>query len=103
IATNPSDMCVALVALEATIHVQGPKGSRAVPIGEFHLLPGDTRQRETILEPGDLITHITLPSSNVLGAGNKQVYLKLRDRASYEFALASAAVVISIVDSNIAR
>jgi xanthine dehydrogenase YagS FAD-binding subunit len=103
IATNPSDMCVALVALEATIHVQGPKGSRAVPIGEFHLLPGDTPQRETVLEPGDLITHITLPSSNVLGAGNKQVYLKLRDRASYEFALASAAVVISIVGSNISR
>jgi xanthine dehydrogenase YagS FAD-binding subunit len=83
--------------------VQGSKGSRAVPIGEFHLLPGDTPQRETVLEPGDLITHITLPSSSVLGAGNKQVYLKLRDRASFEFALASAAVVISIMDGNVAR
>jgi xanthine dehydrogenase YagS FAD-binding subunit len=103
IATNPSDMCVALAALEATIHVQGLKGSRAVPLGEFHLLPGDTPQRETVLEPGDLITHITLPSPKLLGTGNKQVYLKLRDRASYEFALTSAAVVISIVDGNIAR
>src|ERR1700750_1788639 len=56
IATNPSDMCVAMAALEATIHVQGPKGSRAIPFGDFHLLPGDTPERETVLEPGDLIT-----------------------------------------------
>ena len=61
IATNPSDMCVAMAALEATIHVEGPKGSRAVPIGEFHLLPGNTPDRETVLEPGDLITSVTLP------------------------------------------
>ena len=61
IATNPSDMCVAMAALEATIHVQGSKGLRVVPIGEFHLLPGNTPQRETVLEPGDLITHVTLP------------------------------------------
>jgi xanthine dehydrogenase YagS FAD-binding subunit len=102
IATNPSDMCVAMTALEATIHVQGPKGSRAIPIGEFHLLPGETPHRETVLEPGELITHVTLPPPVVLGARNRQLYLKLRDRASYEFALASAAVVISIVDGNIA-
>ena len=101
IATNPSDMCVAMAALDATIHVQGPRGSRAVPILEFHLLPGDTPDRETVLEPGDLITHVTLPPPNVLGAGNKQLYLKLRDRSSYEFALASAAVVISTVEGNI--
>src|ERR1700676_2710987 len=93
IATNPSDMCVAMAALEATIHVQGPKGSRAIPIGDFHLLPGSTPSRETVLEPGDLITHVTLPPPR---PGSKQVYLKLRDRASYEFALASAAVVITI-------
>ena len=61
IATNPSDMCVAMAALEATIHVQGPKGARAIPIGDFHLLPGNTPHRETVLEPGDLITHVTLP------------------------------------------
>src|SRR5262245_52217954 len=103
IATNPSDMCVAMAALEATIHVQGAKGSRAVPIGEFHLLPGNTPQRETVLEPGELITHVTLPPAAALGADNKQVYLKLRDRASYEFALASAAVVLSIVDGKIAH
>lgn len=100
IATNPSDMCVALVALEATVHVQGPKGSRAIPIGDFHLLPGNTPNRETALEPGDLITHVTLPRAI---AGSKQVYLKLRDRASYEFALASAAVVISAAGGNVTR
>src|SRR5438094_5836768 len=78
IATNPSDMNVAMAALEATIYVQGPKGIRAIPIGDFHLLPGDTPQRETVLEPGDLITHATLPPPV---AGSKHVYLKLRDRA----------------------
>src|SRR5205809_5635279 len=82
IATNPSDMCVAMAALEATIHVQGPKRSGAIPIGDFHLLPGSTPNRETVLEPGDLITHVTLPRPI---AGNRQVYLKLRDRASFEF------------------
>src|SRR2546422_7462090 len=100
IATNPSDMCIAMAALEATIHVQGPKGSRAIPFGEFHLLPGNTPHRETVLEPGDLITHVTLPAPVT---GSKQVYLKLRDRASYEFALASAAVVISITGQNVTR
>jgi xanthine dehydrogenase YagS FAD-binding subunit len=100
IATNPSDMCVAMAALEATIHVQGAKGSRAVPFGEFHLLPGNTPQRETVLEPGDLITHVTIPPPV---AGSKQVYLKLRDRASYEFALASAAIVITIAGGNVTQ
>lgn len=98
IATNPSDMCVAMAALEAIIHVQGPKGTRAIPMGDFHLLPGDTPHRETVLEPGDLITHVTLPPPIT---GSKQVYLKLRDRASYEFALASAAVVMSVAGGNI--
>jgi xanthine dehydrogenase YagS FAD-binding subunit len=98
IATNPSDMCVALAALEATVHIQGTKGSRAVAFGNFHLVPGDTPQRETVLEPGDLITHVTLPAPI---APSKQVYLKLRDRASYEFALASAAVVLTIENGNI--
>jgi xanthine dehydrogenase YagS FAD-binding subunit len=100
IASNPSDMCVAMAALEATIHVQGAKGSRAIPFGDFHLLPGDTPQRETVLEPGDLITHVTLPPPI---AGAKQVYLKLRDRASYEFALASAAIVVNIAGGNVTR
>src|SRR5689334_2553582 len=100
IATNPSDMCVALAALDATIHIQGPKGTRAVAFGDFHLLPGDTPQRETVLEPGDLITHVTLPPPL---SGSKHLYLKLRDRASYEFALASAAVVLTIAGGNIRR
>lgn len=93
IATNPSDMCVALAALDATIHVQRANGTHTIPFADFHLLPGDTPHRETVLEPGDLITHIQLPPP-VKHA--KHVYLKLRDRASYEFALASAAVVLVI-------
>jgi xanthine dehydrogenase YagS FAD-binding subunit len=98
IASNPSDMCVAMAALEATVHVRGPRGERAVPFGDFHLPPGDTPDRENVLEPGDLITHVTLPPPI---AGSKQVYLKLRDRASYEFALASAAVVITVGGGNV--
>jgi xanthine dehydrogenase YagS FAD-binding subunit len=100
IATNPSDMCVAMAALEATIHIEGSGGRRAVPIGDFHLLPGNTPHRETVLEPGDLITHVTLPPPV---AGSKQVYLKLRDRASYEFALASAAVVMTLAGGRVTR
>jgi xanthine dehydrogenase YagS FAD-binding subunit len=100
IATNPSDMCVAMAALEATIHVQGAKGSRAIAFGDFHLLPGKTPERETVLEPGDLVTHVTLPLPK---SGSKQVYLKLRDRASYEFALASAAVVVTMAGGNVAQ
>jgi xanthine dehydrogenase YagS FAD-binding subunit len=100
IATNPSDMNVAMAALEATITVQGRKGNRTIPFGEFHLLPGSTPSRETVLEPGDLITHVTLPPPV---AGSKQVYLKLRDRASYEFALASAAVVMTVTGGKVTR
>jgi len=100
IATNPSDMCVALAALDATIHIQGPKGLRTVAFGDFHLLPGNTPHRETVLEPGDLITHVTLPAPS---SGSKHLYLKLRDRASYEFALASAAVVLTMASGKIAR
>ena len=98
IANNPSDMCVAMAALEAVIHVQGKGGGRAISIGDFHLLPGDTPHRETVLEPGDLITHVTLPPSQ---PETRQVYVKLRDRASYEFALASCAVVMSLNGGNI--
>jgi xanthine dehydrogenase YagS FAD-binding subunit len=91
IATNPSDQNVALMALEAVVHIEGTNGHRSVPISEFYLLPGSTPERETVLQPGDLVTYITLPK---LAAGTKSVYLKLRDRASYEFALASAAIVM---------
>jgi xanthine dehydrogenase YagS FAD-binding subunit len=100
IASNPSDMNVALAALEATVLVQGVKGERAIPIDAFHLLPGDTPQRETVLGPGDLVTHVTLPPP---AAGGKSLYLKLRDRASYEFALASAAVIVTVADGKVSR
>jgi xanthine dehydrogenase YagS FAD-binding subunit len=100
IASNPSDMNVAMAALEATIHIGGPKGERSVAIGDFHLLPGNTPNRETVLEPGDLITHVTLPPSS---PGNRSLYLKLRDRASFEFALASAAVVVTMDGGKITR
>jgi xanthine dehydrogenase YagS FAD-binding subunit len=100
IATNPSDMNVALTALEATIHLQGPKGERSVPINEFYLLPGDTPHRETVTESGELITFVTLPSPT---SGSRSVYLKLRDRASYEFALASAAIVANVDQGKITR
>ena len=98
IATNPSDMCVALAALEATVHIQGAKGTRSVAFNDFHLLPGSTPDRETVLEPGDLITHVTIMPPF---KSSKQLYLKLRDRASYEFALASAAVVLAIANGKI--
>jgi len=100
IATNPSDMNVALTALEATIHIQNAQGTRAVPINEFYLLPGNTPERETVLEPGDLITYVTLPAPV---PGSKSFYLKLRDRASYEFALSSAAVIVKIENNRLAH
>src|SRR5208337_665091 len=86
IATNPSDQNVALTALEATIDVHGTKGQRVVPIHDFFLVPGSTPERENVLEPGDLITHVRLPK---LPENTQSYYLKLRDRAAYEFALVS--------------
>jgi len=98
IATHPSDMCVALTALDAVIHVEGAAGARrTIAIGEFYKLPGDTPNIENALQPGELITHVELPPQT----GNKQVYLKLRDRASYEFALASAAVVAKVENGHV--
>lgn len=90
IATHPSDLAVALVALDAEVHVLGPAGARSVPLTGFYRPPGDTPAVETVLGHGDLITgvHIPLPAP-----GARSGYLKVRDRASYEFALASAAVV----------
>jgi xanthine dehydrogenase YagS FAD-binding subunit len=97
IATHPSDMCVAMTALEATIVIEGAKGKRSVAIGEFYKLPGDTPHIENVLEPGDLITHVELPPAISKG----QVYLKLRDRASYEFALSSTAIVANVENGHI--
>jgi len=98
IATHPSDMCVAMAALEAVIHMEGPKGKRAIPFAEFHKLPGDTPNIENALEPGELIMYVDLPKPI---DGAKSTYLKLRDRASYEFALASAAVVAKMEGGHI--
>jgi xanthine dehydrogenase YagS FAD-binding subunit len=91
-------MCVAMAALEATILVEGPKGKRTIPFAEFHKLPGNTPNIENALEPGELVTYVDLPKP-ITGA--KSVYLKLRDRASYEFALASAAVVAKVEGGHI--
>jgi xanthine dehydrogenase YagS FAD-binding subunit len=98
IASNPSDQNVALTALEATIQVQGTRGKRSIPIQEFYLKPGSTPNRENVLEPGDLIVSVTLAAPV---AGARSHYLKLRDRAAYEFALASAAIVIKVNGSRI--
>jgi len=99
IATHPSDMCVALAALEATISLQGRAGRRTLPFAAFHLLPGDTPEQEHALRPGELITAVALPAPV---PGQRSWYLKLRDRESYEFALASAAVVLRLERGKIA-
>src|SRR5688572_10731410 len=91
IATHPSDLCVALAAIGADVIMRGPAGERSVAFRDFHLLPGSTPEREFDLEPGELITAITLPAVSV---GSRQHYLKLRDRESFEFALASGAVMV---------
>jgi xanthine dehydrogenase YagS FAD-binding subunit len=98
IATHPSDMCVAMAALGAVVHVQGSKGTRIIPFSEFHLLPGQTPHSEHELKPGELITHVEIPH---LPYAAKSHYLKVRDRASYEFALASAAVILNIQNGRI--
>ncbi|MDB5961099.1 MAG: FAD-binding molybdopterin dehydrogenase [Massilia sp.] len=94
IATHPSDMCVALAALDAIVHVESSKGKRKIDFADFHRLPGDTPQFDTILEPGDVITHIELPPGAKFAAHS--AYVKVRDRASYAFALVSAAAALDI-------
>ncbi|MEC8918564.1 MAG: xanthine dehydrogenase family protein subunit M [Pseudomonadota bacterium] len=93
IAVHPSDMCVGMQALGATISVEGPGGTRDIPFEEYHLLPGDTPEREHDLNDGELITHVTLDAPIDGARGH---YLKLRDRMSYEFALASCAAVVAM-------
>ena len=93
IAANPSDFAVALVALEASLEVRGAGGQRIVPLAEFHRLPGDTPHIETVLEPGEVITAITVPASPV---ARRSHYLKVRDRASFEFAVVSVAVALAM-------
>ena len=99
IATHPSDMAVAMRALEAVIVTQKPDGDRRrIAIGEFYRLPGSTPEIETALEPGELITHVELPPAP---EGN-QTYRKVRDRASYAFALVSVAGIVAVEDGRIA-
>jgi xanthine dehydrogenase YagS FAD-binding subunit len=98
IATHPSDMAVALVALDAVVHIKSAKGERKVAAGEFHLLPGSTPHLETVVEPGELITYVTIPSSKFAA---RSAYAKLRDRASYEFALASAGAALEMQGNRI--
>jgi xanthine dehydrogenase YagS FAD-binding subunit len=100
IATHPSDMCVAMAAIGATVHVRGPKGEREIDFLDFHLLPGNTPEREHALVAGELITHITLAAPL---ANSRSGYLKLRDRASYQFALASSAVILQMQGDRIAE
>ena len=93
IATHPSDMCVALAALEAVVNVSGPQGDRAIPFAEFHLLPGAHPERETSLAADEIITSIDLPPPQF---AQHYTYLKLRDRASYAFALVSVAAAMTM-------
>ena len=97
-ATHPSDLAVALVALGATIQLIGPGSNREIPLQEFYLLPGETPEREHAIQPGEIISQVNVPS--VPGA-ERSVYLKIRDRASYEFALTSAAVILDMNGSQI--
>jgi xanthine dehydrogenase YagS FAD-binding subunit len=93
IATHPSDMCVALAALDATVHVAGPSGARVVAFPDFHCLPGNTPQRETTLQPNEIVTAIELPPR---GFAANYTYLKVRDRLSYAFALVSVAAGLEL-------
>ena len=100
IAVHPSDMCVALVALDAVVQLKGPKGERQIPMTEFHRLPGNTPQVETNLRSGELITAIDLPA---IPYAKRSRYVKIRDRHSYAFALVSVAAVMDIDDSGTVR
>jgi xanthine dehydrogenase YagS FAD-binding subunit len=102
IATNPSDFCVPLTALDAVVEVQGPAGQRDVPLDSFHLLPGFTPERETMLEPGELIIAVRLPPEAAGFAAHAR-YLKIRERTSYAFAVVSAAAALRLEDGLIAE
>ncbi len=98
IATHPSDMCVALAALDATVHVTGPNGARAIPFADFHRLPGDTPHIDTDLGPDEIITAVEVPAK---GFATNYSYLKIRDRMSYAFALVSVAAALELKDGTI--
>src|SRR5215217_1305912 len=98
IAAHASDLAVALVALDAALEIRGPGGQRSVPLIDFHRVPGDTPHIETVLEPGEVIAAITVPASP---AARRSHYLKVRDRASFEFAVVSAAVALEMDGARI--
>ncbi len=100
VAVHPSDMCVALAALDAVVEVAGLQGKRQIPLVDFHRLPGNTPQRDTNLEPGELITSVILPPLPMAKSG---VYLKLRDRTSYSFALISVAAALELDQGKIVQ
>ncbi|RYF62937.1 MAG: xanthine dehydrogenase family protein subunit M, partial [Cytophagaceae bacterium] len=98
IATHPSDMCVALAALEAVVRIQGPDGERTVAMAHFHRLPGNEPQYDNTLQPGEIVTAIDLPANGFTQHYN---YLKLRDRASYAFALVSVAAGLEMEGNTV--
>ncbi|NMI01565.1 FAD binding domain-containing protein [Pseudonocardia acidicola] len=98
VAVHPSDMAVALTALDAVVQVEGPTGPHSIPITDFYRLPGDEPQRDTVLDHGELITAVDLPD---LPLAARSAYRKVRDRASYAFALVSVAVAVDVVDGTI--
>ena len=100
IATHPSDFCVPLVALDAVVEVEGTAGRRDIPLENFHLLPGDTPDRETVLAPGELVVALRLPAQAAQFAAHAR-YLKVRERTSYAFALVSAAAALRMADDRI--
>src|SRR3954451_9271063 len=93
IATHPSDMCVALAALQAKVHVAGPSGERVITFPDFHRLPGDTPQRDSNLEADEIVVAVELPPR---GFADNYSYLKIRDRLSYAFALVSVAAALEL-------
>jgi len=100
IAVHPSDFCVPLVALDAVVEIEGKGGRREIALDALHRLPGDAPERETVLEPGDLVTALRLPAEAASFAGHTR-YLKLRERTSYAFAVVSAAAALDIADGTI--
>ena len=102
IATHPSDFCVPLVALDAVVEIEGRTGRREVPLESFHRLPGDTPERESVLEPGELIVAVRLPAEAAAFAAHAR-YLKVRERTSYAFAVVSAAAALRIEGGAIAE
>ncbi len=100
IAVNPSDLAVALVALDALVEIQGPVGKRAVPLRDFHRLPAATPHIETVLDAGEVISAIMVPGNPM---GRRSHYLKVRDRASFEFAVVSAAVALDMSGARITQ